>query len=74
MCSVCRYEELDCKDEDRGLTALMWACKEGYYLVQLTTTLCLAFSSTNYYVCVGRALRVRSPPRVANANVLLMCC
>ena len=26
-----RYEELDCKDEDVGLTALMWACKGGYY-------------------------------------------
>ena len=25
------YEELDCKDEDVGLTALMWACKGGYY-------------------------------------------
>jgi len=25
------YEELDCKDEEFGLTALMWACKGGYY-------------------------------------------
>lgn len=28
---VKRYEELDCKDEEFGLTALMWACKGGYY-------------------------------------------
>ena len=28
---VKRYEELDCKDEEVGLTALMWACKGGYY-------------------------------------------
>eukprot|EP00961_Rhodomonas_salina_P283636 3833528-Rhodomonas_salina.1 len=26
-----RYEELDTKDEDVGLTALMWACKMGHY-------------------------------------------
>ena len=25
------YEELDCKDEEHGLTAFMWACKHGYY-------------------------------------------
>jgi len=28
---VKRYEELDCKDEDRGLTAFQWACKNGHY-------------------------------------------